>query len=502
MSSRSTYVAFSLLVLLTPALAAQRPNLAVNAAATGVPSPLASDPGWGGGSYPWQIVDGQRTYSDTWAHGLAFTGGRGNWPNGVPAGPRQATIDLGAMRTFAKVTLWHHGHDHTPAMASTSQLAYWNGTAWVNIAALRTIGRIEAGGQGSTSDEYDFQPVTGSKVRWSFDNREASHSGPQIEHGWLYEFEVFLPEPSMAFNPRGAGMPSPLSSNRGWGGGSYPWEIVDGQRTYTNTWAHGLAFTGGDRNWGGEPAGPRQATIEFGRDLTFGKVILWHHGHDHTPALNALSQLAYWNGTSWTNIAHTRRFGRMEAGGQGATSDEYVFAPVRSSRVRWSFDNRDNSISGRQNVHGWLYEFEVFAISAQTVFGTGCSGAAGVPTIATANMGPRLSEPFTLELTNVAANAPVVGVLGFSNTSVRGAPLPLDLTPLGAPGCQLLVSDDLAVPIANRPTATTARWTTNIPYIPALLGVDLYQQAVSCDPTANPLGLSMSNGSRASIGWN
>lgn len=159
-------------VFVASSVHAQRPNIAANETGTGFPNPLQSDPGWGGGSYPWEIVDGQRTYAQ-WYHGLAFTGGNNNWA-GQPAGPRQATIDFGANRTFSKVILWHHGHDSAPAYASTSQLAYWDGTGWNNIVAKREFGRIEAGGQGSTSDEYEFLPVTGSKVRWSFDNRQLS----------------------------------------------------------------------------------------------------------------------------------------------------------------------------------------------------------------------------------------------------------------------------------------------------------------------------------------
>ena len=77
---------------------------------------------------------------------------------------------------------------HIPADA---QLAYWDGENWVDISFDRTIGAIEAGGANSTSDEYTFAPVTGSKVRWSMDNRLNSILGVQIVHGWIYEFEVF-----------------------------------------------------------------------------------------------------------------------------------------------------------------------------------------------------------------------------------------------------------------------------------------------------------------------
>ncbi|MDP2958862.1 MAG: hypothetical protein Q8N53_20725, partial [Longimicrobiales bacterium] len=74
-------------------------DLALNRSGSGYPSPLGSDPGWGGGSYPWQIVDGQRLCAggSQWACGLAFTGGTGRWPPGsqTACGWRQATIDFG-----------------------------------------------------------------------------------------------------------------------------------------------------------------------------------------------------------------------------------------------------------------------------------------------------------------------------------------------------------------------------------------------------------------------
>jgi hypothetical protein len=39
-------------------------------------------------------------------------------------------------------------------------------------------------------------------------------------------------EENLAFNPFNKDYPSPLESDRGWGGGSFPWEIVDGIRKY------------------------------------------------------------------------------------------------------------------------------------------------------------------------------------------------------------------------------------------------------------------------------
>lgn len=171
---------------------------------------------------------------------------------------------------------------------------------------------------------------------------------------------VSTAETNLALNTSGSGYPSPLESDRGWGGGSYPWQIMDGLGSYPD-WPHGLAFTGGHNGSGGswiEPAGPRQATINFGSVKTFNRVVLWHHGDDHVPAV---ANLAYWTGSAWMNIAFQRGYdSNYVTVGSGAKPDTYTFAAVTGSKVRYSFDNRGNNILGTPIVHGWLYEMEVF----------------------------------------------------------------------------------------------------------------------------------------------
>lgn len=175
-----------------PAISQAQPtNLALNASGSGTPSPLESDPGWGGGSYPWDLTDGRRSY-DTWARGLAFTGGRSNWA-GQPCGPRQATIAFGENKTFDKIVLWQHGAQHVPA---TAHVAYWANSAWHEVSFTRNYGAVTEDGTNSgyaISDEYSFDAVTGSKVRWSLNNCENTLDPTigQLEHGWIYEFEVF-----------------------------------------------------------------------------------------------------------------------------------------------------------------------------------------------------------------------------------------------------------------------------------------------------------------------
>jgi len=143
----------------------------------------------------------------------------------------------------------------------------------------------------------------------------------------------------------------------------------------------------------------------------------------------------------------------------------------------------------------------VLALSAQSTYGAGCAGSYGIPTIAPTAVGPRLSEPFVLDVAGLPTNALLVGIMGFSRTSWNGLSLPSSLAPLGMPGCQLLVSADLTMALADRPTPNTARWTTPVPYLPALLGVDLHQQVLVHDPAANAAGMTTSNASQATIGW-
>jgi len=186
-----------------PASLAGPIDLALNTSRTGFPSPLESDNGWGGGTDKWEIVDGILGYPDTWAHGLAFTGGHfssaGGPPWIEPAGVRQATIDFGQPETFDTVVIWHHGVEWT---ARDPWLDYWDGSVWVRISVATHIYPAgHADGAGYADAEYfGFLPVTGDKVRYSMDNSQYNVLGTYNIHGWINEFEVFnnAPEPTTA----------------------------------------------------------------------------------------------------------------------------------------------------------------------------------------------------------------------------------------------------------------------------------------------------------------
>jgi len=175
--------------ILTNSVTSDPGNIAQNAAMSGFPSPLESDPGWGGGTRQWQIADGIRTYQSEWARGLAFTGGQKSWAEQA-CGWRQATIDFGVTKNFNRVVLWHHGRENVP---NACKVQYWNGQMWMDAFSsskckdylkYNTAQPKDWWDSWSTPMEIVFSQISATKVRFAFSNCD-------IEHGWLYEFEVY-----------------------------------------------------------------------------------------------------------------------------------------------------------------------------------------------------------------------------------------------------------------------------------------------------------------------
>lgn len=164
-------------------------NLALNTAGQGFPSPLESDAGWGGGSRPWDLVDGRRTYGSDWARGLAFTGGPEQWA-GARCGTRHVVIDFGERRRFNRVIVWHHGADQAP---KACRVTTWDGAAWSEVFATERARDLLAFETASPKQWWESWSVpmdirlpvsSGAKVRFSFDNCD-------IPHGWIYELEIY-----------------------------------------------------------------------------------------------------------------------------------------------------------------------------------------------------------------------------------------------------------------------------------------------------------------------
>jgi hypothetical protein len=100
------------------------------------------------------------------------------------------------------------------------------------------------------------------------------------------------------------------------------------------------------------------------------------------------------------------------------------------------------------------------------------------------------------------ANAPGIAALGFNGEggNWNGIPLPIDLSPMGAPGCRWSVSMEVIVGLTASATGS-AQWPTQtIPNDPALRGASFYDHSLWIDPLANSLGLVAGWSSRWGIG--
>lgn len=133
--------------------------------------------------------------------------------------------------------------------------------------------------------------------------------------------------------------------------------------------------------------------------------------------------------------------------------------------------------------------------------GAGCPGPAGVPTVTARNATrPVLGSTFELRYGNLP-NTPlalVFSVLGFDDQNWNGAPLPLDLAPLGMPNCMLRVGPQFVQPLAN--VSGAADWQLPIPALPAFDGVPFFVQAAVLSGGTNAAGIIVSNSGRGLLG--
>ena len=108
---------------------------------------------------------------------------------------------------------------------------------------------------------------------------------------------------------------------------------------------------------------------------------------------------------------------------------------------------------------------------------------------------PRIGANFTASIGNLPWTGPALMLLGLSNTTYGGSPLPLDLGFLGAPTCLLRTSIDDVQVLNNVLGAATWSWT-----IPPVPGASFYAQVLPVDPTINGLGMTASNAAHGVIG--
>ncbi|HEX5053216.1 MAG TPA: hypothetical protein VFZ65_15685 [Planctomycetota bacterium] len=131
--------------------------------------------------------------------------------------------------------------------------------------------------------------------------------------------------------------------------------------------------------------------------------------------------------------------------------------------------------------------------------GAGCT-VANAPVLGLTESWTRAWLGGTLGVTvSLAPLSVAVLITGLSDQSFGATPLPLDLSMLGMPSCDLRVAPELLQ--LGVGTHTRVTFEQPIPADPAVVGTPFYQQALVLAPGANAAGILVSNSMRASIGW-
>ena len=126
-------------------------------------------------------------------------------------------------------------------------------------------------------------------------------------------------------------------------------------------------------------------------------------------------------------------------------------------------------------------------------YGAGCLGT----TIDKANRLALASGDFDVKLVGASPNQSAFLCIGRSRTAWGAMSLPLDMTPLGAPGCSVLASIDTNVPTMTDGSGL-ANVTLPVPNQGSLVGSALYLQWASLDASlTNPLPLAFSDAMEA-----
>lgn len=253
---------------------------------------------------------------------------------------------------------------------------------------------------------------------------------------------------------------------------------ANGWTALADTWTwDGMQWT--QRTTAHAPSARQAASMVF--DAARQLVVLWGGGGNFVET----NETWLWDGTDWQQLATTN-------------------APSARAYQGLAYDlARDRLVMfGGAGLGGprndtWELIAGTGPAATYTTFGAGCAGWAGMPWLTANGMRPLLGQPFPVFLYNLPPDHSTLSWIGLSNTSWAGNPLPLDLAPIGAPGCTLLAAPDVAQPVFN--WGGYATWTWLVPAQPTLAGLHFYNQAAAIDHS-NALGLVFTNAGDGRLG--
>lgn len=240
--------------------------------------------------------------------------------------------------------------------------------------------------------------------------------------------------------------------------------------------------------WTAVPSAVARTDHAMAFDAVRGRVVMYGGVRVQPNLMTVLGDMREWDGSQWSLL--TAPFVGVGTG---------LLQPALACDVaRGRLVLAGRLPGGSSNV---AQEWELVRAAAPTwsTFGDNCTAAGIDPRLSLRALAmPVLGRAVDLELRGVGAAAAAVFALGFSDAQWNGAPLPLDLTAAGLPGCAAWIAPDALVPAAVQ--AGVARLTLTVPNRAALLGLVWFAQGIVPAPGANPAGQLLSDAARLRAG--
>ena len=227
---------------------------------------------------------------------------------------------------------------------------------------------------------------------------------------------------------------------------------------------------------------PPRGHLDMTHDWTTGETILCG-GYDSNN--NSRNDCWAFDGTDWTDISAITGSGQLT----GRYSQAMCYDTVRKLVVLYG---------GNPDLRE---TWELSRAWPWTPFGTGCAGSAGVPGLTLTGCSvPALGSTFSLEIVNLPPSPGAAYMItGFSDTVWNGTPLPWSLSSVGMPACNLNVAPDPSLTAMFLHGGSTFTWSKSIPNVPALQGVQFFNQVMSIDPAAPNGKAAFSNAGRGVV---
>jgi hypothetical protein len=351
------------------------------------------------------------------------------------------------------------------------RMAEWDGTDWVGLPAIITIGLVDSG-SGPAPFSFGYA-IAYDRIRGELLlHATGLESNPLIPFTRTYTFS------SGQWQTRSTLIAPPVSVDcvRDMFFEEHTGKAVMVAQSPASYWE----WNGQTGNWA------QRFPTWLGTPITngsFGPIA-------YVPGLQSGVGLG-------VDLPYTSR--TLTYGNGNIQSNSYATQPSVRYRYSIAFDRARSKIV----MHGGsgfadTWELTPGPSSSYTYFGLGCAGSAGVPYL-DLNTGvlPVSGQRFSVLVKRTPFFAHTFMMVGASNTNHMGLTLPYPLASVGMPGCDLLTGPDCVYPCTN--VFGTAVWDVQLP--PGLGGQSFYNQAVIFDATANQLGVLVSNGGEAVVGY-